>query len=277
MFLNNRSRYHYNSFVFGSSRTLAFRPGSWARYLPSGSSPYMFDANIESVYGIYTKLRFLDSLQVHIDNALIILCTDASFMFDANNDGHLFIKDPKTSGESELAFQLTFYKAYLNSNFLVSYYRYLITKKVTASMSKYLEYRRISYDTITNEIRILDQEEEISKNITAYYKARKKIFYPQAGEHIDTSRQIDSRRLFMLGEIKRILEKNHTSYKVVISPLYDQLKFNEADFTILKSLFENHLYDFSGSNYFTNDKHNYYEASHYRPIVGDSILHKIYE
>ena len=37
------------------------------------------------------------------------------------------------------------------------------------------------------------------------------------------------------------------------------------------------VYDFSGKNAITDNKFNYYEISHYRYAVGDSILSKIYQ
>lgn len=36
-------------------------------------------------------------------------------------------------------------------------------------------------------------------------------------------------------------------------------------------------YDFSGLNRITTDDYYYYEVSHYRPIVGDMIIHRIFD
>jgi hypothetical protein len=37
------------------------------------------------------------------------------------------------------------------------------------------------------------------------------------------------------------------------------------------------VYDFSGINEFTEDYHNYYEAGHYRPLLGNKLLERIYK
>ena len=37
------------------------------------------------------------------------------------------------------------------------------------------------------------------------------------------------------------------------------------------------VFDFSGINFITNDYHNYYENSHYRPHVADYIMKEIYK
>ena len=70
--------------------------------------------------------------------------------------------------------------------------------------------------------------------------------------------------------------RNKKKYKIVLSPLYEQEKLSPDDFKLLKTLFGDNLYDFTGKNTFTDSKYNYYEQSHYRTTVGDSILSIIY-
>jgi len=277
MFINNYKKYKYNSFVFGSSRTLAFSPNSWCKYLSANDSPFMFDASGESIYGIYTKLKYLDSTKVEIKNALIILCRDATFSHAENHKGHLFIKHPATSKENNLVFQIEIFKAFLIPKFLFNFICYNILGTYKPFMADYIETRKISYDTLTNEMKIIDQETELIRNPTEYYTKRKSLFYERMGEKTDSIERIARKHLFMLKEVKRILEKNKTNYKVVISPLYEQIKFNPSDLLVLKSEFGNNLYDFSGKNSFTDNKENYYETSHFRPCVGDSIFKIIYK
>ena len=276
MFIKNEPRYHYNSFILGSSRTLAFQPNNWKSYLPKDAVPFMFDASGESVYGIYSKLKYLDSLHYKIDNALLIICRDVVFANSSNHKGHLFIKHPAISGESTTSFQLDFFKAYLNPVLLFDFYDYKLSGTYKPFMKGYIEDRKILYDTITNAVHITDQENEIQNHPDAYYSKRKAIFYERKGETTDSVARLEREHLFMLNEIKRILIKNATQYKVVISPLYEQMKFNPADKKILNDIFGNTLYDFSGKNYFTDSLNHYYESSHFRPIVGDSIMSIIY-
>jgi hypothetical protein len=277
MYVKNNNIYNYNSFIFGSSTTLAFKPNSWRRYLSEDSNPFMFDASCESIYGIYRKLKYLDSIHSKLKNALIILDGKGSFSNSENPKDHLFITHPITSGESKMNFQLTFMKAYFDKKFLFNFYAYKIIGEYKPFMSSYIENRKITIDTITNEQKILDQETEISQFPSEYYLRRKALFYERKGEQIDSVQRINSKQLFMLQEVKRILEKNKTNYKVIISPLYDQMKFSYYDIGILKNIFRDHLYDFSGKNEFTESKFNYYETAHFRPVVGDSILHLIYK
>jgi len=273
VFINNHQKNNYNSFIFGSSRTLAFRPDTWKQYLPKNARPFAFDASNESVYGIYTKLKYLDSKNVAIKNALILLCRDVSFAFTEDAKGHLFIKPPAVTGKCNLDFQWRFFKAYLAPKFLFSFYCYKIIGVYKPFMSGYIENRKIAYGAVTNEIDIVDEENEIVKDPVAYYAT--KTFPVRANNKIDT-RHINQRGLFMIKEIKRLLEKNNTNYRVVLSPLYDQVKFNPSDIALLKKEFGNKLYDFTGKNSFTEFKTNYYEKNHFRPIVGTKIMGIIY-
>ncbi len=140
-----------------------------------------------------------------------------------------------------------------------------------------IEPRRLFFDTLTNEMRILDQEEEIRTQESAYYKKRRGMFYDRGTEDTDPVSLIRGEKLFMLKEIKRILDKNRARYRVVLSPLYEQQKFNPKDLAVLRGLFGNDLYDFSGKNSLTEPYPNYYETAHFRTHVGDSILNRIYQ
>lgn len=277
VFIKNYKREQYDSFILGSSRTLAFKPSSWKNYLDEKSKPFMFDASKESIYGIYTKLRFLDTRKIPIKNALILFCRDVTFKEVKNHSGHLFIKHPDVSNESKFKFHLEFFKAYLDVKFLFNFYAYKISGDYKSYMIGYIEKRKITFDKITNEINILDQEKEINESPEKYYQSRKDIFYKRTIEITDNENQIKAEQLFFLNQIKVILEKNKTNYKIVLSPLYEQKKFSKKDIKLLKNMFGEKIYDFSGKNFLTDDKHNYYETSHFRPKVGNLILEKIYQ
>src|SRR5574338_965514 len=44
-FIKNYDKYKYNSFIFGSSRTVAFKTWDWKNHLDSSSVPFSFDAS----------------------------------------------------------------------------------------------------------------------------------------------------------------------------------------------------------------------------------------
>jgi len=276
-FLNNYKKYGYNSFVFGSSRSNVFKAKPWLQYIGQDEKPYFCDASQETIYGIYIKLRLLEKLHVKIKNCIILLCRDVSFANDQNDKGHIFIKHPEASLESYTTFQLEFFKSYLNPKFLHAFYAFQILKQYKPYMSEYFIGRTITYDSVTNELNILGLDEAIQKDPIAYYKDESLKFYERKGETTDSVSRINPEMEFMIHEIKRILTANRTRYKIILSPLYEQIKFHDQDLKILQSNFGKEVYDFTGKNKFTEEKINFYEKSHFRKHIADSLLAIIYK
>lgn len=277
VFLKNYKKYNYNSFVFGSSRTLAFKPESWSQYInEEDSKVFMFDASGESIYGIYTKIKFLDSLNIKLNNVLLILCSTTTFNNDANHTGHLGIKHYAVSGESMYSYHGEFVKAYFNPLFLFSYLSFKIYGKYKPSMNGYIENRGVIYDTITNKMSLPKLDKEIESNPNEYYLKNDKIFYKRGIKEQEIS-VITVKHRKMIAEIRAILEKHKSNYKVIITPLYDQVKLSPNDLLILNNEFGSKVHDYSGINSYTNNIKNYYETSHFMPHVGDSILKDVYK
>jgi len=157
------------------------------------------------------------------------------------------LKHPITSGESVLSFHFNFFQAYLTRKFLINFYSYKILGFYKPFMSGYIDNREITYDIVTNEVNIVDQESEIIKYPIEYYRKRNRVFFERAiDEKTDSIQRITGKQLFMIKEIKRILVKNKTNYKVVLSPLYEQVRFNPSGLLFLRNEFGNNLYNFSG-------------------------------
>jgi len=277
MYLRNTRTYHYNSFIFGSSRTIAYKTVAWKKHLPLSARPFVFDASGESIYGIYKKIKYLDRTGAHLENCLLIFCTDCTFAKETDHTEHLGIKHPTIAGTSWVNFYAVFIKDYFDNRFLKNYIQYLVTKKYTPSMKGYIEFRKSKFDQITNDEWLIDQEKELAEDSIGYYEKRKDLFYERDSFIADFKPQISKKQQTMLHEMEAIFRKHHTNFKIVISPLYSQIKMNQADVDILQNTFgQEHVYNFSGKNCFTAKKENYYENSHYRPFIGDSILNIIY-
>ncbi|MFZ9846728.1 MAG: hypothetical protein ACO3EE_01095 [Flavobacteriales bacterium] len=277
MLLRNKENHKYNSFIFGSSRALAFRPSSWQKHLKDKDKAFTFDASAESIFGIWKKFLFLKENNIKIDNALIVICRDITFNLDVNHIDFLFLKHPLVSKESWYRFHYIFLRGYFNKDFLYHYYRYKITNQFDNSMVGYLEKEKYSIDGITNEMITTSIEDELKKNEKHYYENRSRIFYPRKGETTDSQIRIKPSQKKMLEDILAILKSDSTNFKVVISPLYDQRKLSPEDKETLQNLFGDNLYDFSGCNELTSTYKNYYETSHYRSFIADSILNYIYK
>lgn len=275
-YLENYKKNQYNSFIFGSSRTLAFQPSEYKKYLNENGHVFSFDASSENIYGIYSKLRLINSLNQKIDNAIIILCHDVTFRPLSEN--HLVKKHPILTNESMCDFQKSYFKEFLNIGLLYNFFKYKITENYSESMKKYLNRDTVLYDEITNETFLFSKEKELKTDSISYYKKRENIFiHYNEEETIDEKEKITEEYLGYLKKIKHILDENQTNYTIIISPLYKKIKFNGQDKAKIEHVFDKEkIFDYSGKNWITKYRGNYYENSHFKPFIGKSIMKEIH-
>ncbi len=278
-FIQNSKKYNYDSFIFGNSRTRFYEINSWKKYINSDNC-YHFDGSAETLLGIVRKIDFLNRRHVKISNALIVLDYDILSQ-TIEKSGHLFKSHPAFTGQNRLLFQLEFFKAFLSKDFLFAYLDFKITKKFKPYMKNghLLFDLPVKYIDRFNEIQYYTLEDQIKKDPASYYDIEKmKVFYNRVTVQEYYPSTIGNEQLKMLSEISTILKTNKTKYKVILNPLYDQKKLQPLDLKILENIFGKvNVYDFSGINSITNDFHNYYENSHYRPHIADSIMKNIYQ
>ncbi len=276
-FINKYDVFHYDSYIFGNSRSMYYPIEEWKKYV-QGSSFYHFDASGENLIGIERKVQFLANRNVPIKNALFVI--DAKVLMDticAQNP--VRAEHPALSGQNWLAFQQIFFKSFSDPNFLMSYYQLLLTKRFTPKMSKtLLNIEGGYYNDTTNEIFFNGLDAAIARNADSFYNARMDRFNTRIHDTDRAQMQnIDSGKLKMLTRIKNILVKDNTNYKFIISPGYNQLPMSKNDVKILKELFgENNVYDFTGVNDITSDFHSYFDETHYRPFVAVRLLDSVY-
>ncbi|MDR1861123.1 MAG: hypothetical protein LBR06_09420 [Bacteroidales bacterium] len=279
-YIRHRDSANYNSFIFGSSRVyMGFKPSIWKKYLPENAQPYSFDAYSESVYGIWSKVKFLDKTDATISNALIVLCHGPAFRTEKNSTGYLFRKHPALSGENWLSFQYTVFQPFLHPKKAYSYIDLWLTGRYKNYMKFFIPPPSPLdiYDPVTNERFFNTQEKNIRENPD--YINNPAVFYDRPDtEHVDEIRRIKRRHAEMLQEIRTILDKRHTDYRVIISPLYEQIRLNPDDLQLLHEIFgADKVTDFTGKNAFSDNKRNYYEPHHFRSQPVDSLLKTVYE
>jgi hypothetical protein len=279
VFDNQNKEYKYNSFIFGNSRSIFYEIDDWKQYLQENCSCFHFDASGESLYGIYKKIQYLFKRKVPLVNALIILDYDTLVQIRSNK-GHLFIIAPQLEENKNLAqFHQISFNAFLNPYFIFAYLDYTFSKKVKTYMKKnsFLDDRPLHYNAKTNEISYPYFEKLIAEG-RYYTPDRMKVFTPRQfiGQQYSPI-AIEDQQKIMLSDIKTIFQNQNTHYRIIINPLYDQLKLNVQDLIYLENLFgKENVFDFSGINEITNDYTNYYENSHYRPHIAYNIMQKIY-
>lgn len=278
-FLNNHPIYKYNSFIIGSSRSRFYEMDTWSKYIHSNKC-FHFDASGETIYGITKKMELLNAKKVQIANVLMVLDYITLTGVD-NSKGHLYIKHPILSGQSLSDFQFLFFKTYSSLNFLHAYLDFKISGKFKAYMKTkgLLDDIPVDYDLKYNEMKLSVFENEIKTDPAKYYsKKRMAEFNRQDSIKTSSLVAIKEKQVIMLNKIAMIFKKNSSRFKIVISPLYDQIQLNKKDVDVLNQIFgTENVYDFSGINSITSDYHNYYEPSHYRPLVADEIMKQVYQ
>lgn len=269
---NYSGTYHYDSYIFGNSRSRVYEVDEWMKHIPSGSSPYHFHALSESLFGMMKKLQYLDDTGAQINNAIFVV--DENLLKQATNlKGHLFAIPPKLVNYSNFSsFHFDNLRAFLDFRFFKCYIKYLFT----GDNGDYL-YNETGYSTRYNEDKNIELDEQIESG-TYYNEEMIEKFNSFPREPLNASEAvIKTQHREMLETIKSILDRHNTDFRIIISPLYDQRPFSQSDLDVLYELFsKERVFDFSGTNEFTEDLHNYYEPLHYRPAVATSIMNIVY-
>ena len=271
----------YNSFIFGSSRSQAFKVKEWSKYLSLNAKPFHFDASGEGIYGISKKIEYIDELGDKIDNALIIVDRETLGQTSAR-EGHLFIPPTYISKKSRFEFYYTFLKAQVNPKFILAYIDYSIFKRHRKYMGHLIEKSEFPLKTNIKNCDIwYGYDESIKRDSIGYYKnlINKGVFYDRSKKRNENNKiEIKLAEVEQLEKIKIILNKHNTFYKIVISPVYNQVPLEKEQEELLNKIFgEENVYNFAGKNKFTQSISNFYESSHYRPHVANEILKIIYE
>lgn len=276
-FLKNKDK--YNSFILGSSRAgVGFNTDVWKKKLEKNDNAFSYTASNESIFGIVGKLRLIDEVKGRLDNVLLVIDLDRTFKKTINSNGHLYIKHPRVSNESQKAFTYEYLQDYIFTGFFVAYLDYKIFGIERGYMDKFLIFKNKNQEQKYVAFNVLEWEHHIESNTDKYYEDRKDIFYKRNGTEQVHKVLIQSKSKEYLNEIKNIFDTYKTHYKVVISPLYDQKKINVEDLNTLNLIFgAENVFNFSGKNSITEDIQNYYEDSHYRVHIGSEIVEEIYK
>lgn len=274
IYKNHNDSVHFNSFILGNSCTMAFRCGEWEKYLAPGDRAIRLFGNAESMKAIILKLHALESESAEIKNVLLVLDrTSLSRLSPLSGYGNVL--PAAVSGDSPFIVQMEFIQAFAMPDFLFPYLKYRITGRVEPGMKRMNPYGRIrdskNNDAFNPREKMIEQEGE------AYWENRKKEFPERDGIAVVEEPVLFQRQRVLLEEIRKVLRRHDTSVRVLISPDYSQKELHPDDRKILQGIFgKENVYDFSGINEFTEDYHNYYESGHYRPLLGNQLLERVY-
>jgi hypothetical protein len=218
----------------------------------------------------------LDEKGYDLKNIMVYIDTD--YTFDGEGklspmDHYLITKESK-------------FKYYYNH--LISFFSNFDTDKLKILMGKGEQtssFVNRKLDPVTNdfnhecsadEIRkyqYVQSDEEFKHKMDSLKKSGFMYERPKTQQY--KSPQISEEEKVMIEKIATLLEKHHSKYFVVLTPLYDQQKLNNKDFYILKKYFKNNLYDFSGKNKYTEDFYNYPDRIHFQNYISKQIIDSV--
>ncbi len=256
----------YDSLLFGSSRVLHIdnKKIQTGHYYNMGYSEGLPKNHLDNI-------KLLIENGIRIKNVIIAL---DDFSYQVNPESHLFdlLRQPHylVSGKRKV----DFYGEY-----------FMNIKKVSSSLNNYMQFNyrksdgaaspQVTYD-IYDSGRVLCTtcDSAIESNVEKHnndQKFKKPDHYD--GDYL-------SNTLRDVGELVSLAKEHNIKLIVFINPIH-QTTYLDTDlplfFEFKRQLAEmTDYYDFSGLNTITTNNYYYYETSHYRPMVGDMILNRIF-
>ena len=267
---------HYNAFLMGNSRSQFWQIDDWLKHLPEGTKACHYYGNGETLYRLTRHLQFLHERKASLDHVVMVIDRDLLEEYQPQTTGHLGLMPPKTDGRL-LLFHAENFLAFIKPTFLVGYIDYRLFGKMRPYMTEnFLFEQPIDYDPVTNEMREYLLEEAIA-NGTYYTPEKISRFSDKQFPDSVSPPVLGKEHETFLRKIQHIFDLHHTDYRIVVSPLYNQIRLNSSDLAMLQSVFgTDHIYDFSGPNQWNSDYHLFYEENHYRPIVARQLMDAIY-
>ena len=269
-----------SNFIVGSSRSHAYKTNYWSeKILQEPEKCFHYDGQRMGIFRATRAIQYFNKQTIKINNILLIIDTDF-FNEISNPVEHTFIQHPDISKESYWLYYWTFIKASFDCKLIIYNAIHNITGKYYDFMGNRLS--RSNQFHVSNNVSgdiWYSYDNDIKTDSTKYYDDLIKlgVFYNREISDTFSVHQIHDQQYIFLNDIKNIVIDNHASIKIVISPLYNQKRFNQIDKQILIDLFgKDCVFDFSGVNKFTSDLTNYYESSHYKPYVANKIMDIVY-
>jgi len=281
LFCRNDTIFHYNSFIFGSSKCIGVNSYHWCHYLPEGSRQFVFQAWRETLTGIEQKIDFLDKNGNNIDNVLILFDVPLySFAKEQLSKEVMFIKHYRLSGQSKFAFHACLFFGFIQKpSMWISSVKNWVRPKKTDFPS----------DGCSNDFQKRNREADITcqppkDSLCGMSPAARETYLQTIAGKTDADLKecrslINETMLQQLWSIKKTFDKHNTDYRIVITPAYcyTNNRINQDDFLKLQMVFGiDKVYDYSGKNDLTIDCYNFVDPGHFGLSVGWQIIEDIY-
>lgn len=256
----------YNSYLLGSSRMGTTNPQTIERYI-QGSKFYNLNFSVATMYDHLHTLKYFLSKGFLVHHIYLQLDADIFLtQFEPSPSDYLRKNHPHVDDNSLLGFYFNYLTIFPISN---------MKRKILINLRN-----EDSYIEMDESGRWFNKhtDKQVSQSPTEYIKNEKSF-------HQDVSRNVGINGNFYkninaLKDFKKICEENGIDLIVFMTPNHHKMMDSylmEDYFAALKAIAEiTDFWNFSGYNSVTNNDANYYEASHYRPLVADLIAARIF-
>jgi hypothetical protein len=278
LYNKNKSDHEFDSFIFGNSRSQAYKVCDWKKHLSELSEPFHFDASGEGILGVLNTLKYIDQVGGKLSNVLLVL-DEGMMMKNQNKKGYLLIAPPALSKESKFDYYKTFLSTSMDAHFVFGYLDYKIFNDYKSYMNTWHLDLTLKGDNINGDIWYESYDEEIENDSIKYYNNLIKMgaFYPREDGKTYNVKGMSEIEKDQLVAIATILKSQNSNCKIIISPLYNQKKISEERLNYLIEVFgPKSVFNYSGKNTFTEEIGNFYESNHFRPHVARALMNEVY-
>ena len=267
----------YNSFIVGASCSQMWSWQDWETHLDITARAFHLNQSSDGVAWSLERLQYVYRNVEEVKNVLLII--DEKWLEKTKTSEEFHARSPwQMIGVKDfIPFHVSAFKYFFSNSGITHFFHIGDEYKLSPhNLPSYYD-ERAEPHYIGKDWAIVCDPNYYYTNL-ALQNVERFTLYQRDGIEKIAKPVISNECRQQLEHIHQLFIDGHTDYKIVISPLYNQIKLNPADKAILDSIFgERNVFDYSGINNYTNEKTNYYEALHYRPHVATAIMKEIYE
>ena len=270
-------RYHYDSFIFGSSISSNFTAETWKRHLPPDASVYHFTAGANTLTGIRDELSYLLGHGVKVRHALLIM-EDEMFQRQPRMNEMPFVPHYDVSPQvSPLHFHFVHFNAFRDPYMLL--YNLVPWSWVGDKLLEEGKMVKIpsGRDEVLNEDSSRGLDSLIINNPRDYYSQMLWLVNMKAQPN-PMPLSIDAGNEPVLRDIARLLNENNIDYVVIVPPRFRGQPMSAIDHAALCQLMgDSHVNDFSNDSTLIHDLHSYYDGIHILTHRCSELIDRSYE
>lgn len=264
---NNKNR--INTYLFGSSRIGTTDPAVIETSLP-GSRAYNMSVSAANIYDYVEHLNYLIRNSYPVETIYLQLDLQDMVYFGHSRDDYLLRLHPDVLQEN----RLSYYWKYLTIIPMFNF-KGKILQNLTPDNETYVE-----YDIDDSGMWFIHEKEKQIRSDPEQYIDQEISFHYKATRSWGINRSQYGNIIHGLEEISRVCRNNNIRLILFLSPLNHTIldMFTVDDVLLfLEDIANIHGYwFFSDYNTFTCDDHFYYEAGHYRGVLGRRIAGRIF-